>query len=228
MSVARAVDLSWRSAPVAFIRSAPAATANPGFSPSLIQLLPELHRRARYFAEQAAEAQDLVQETCRRAIEARARFVPGSDLRAWLFCIMRNIHCDRMRSKGREILVGGGWEAFPEFPRDARPVWLEATDEDLGLAFAALTSPYREAFHLRTVERLGYGEIARRLGIPINTVGTQLRRARRQIRQFLEHRMGVACPLPRSEGAGRPQRRRAGPSRPPRDRGRPAERSRIG
>jgi RNA polymerase sigma-70 factor, ECF subfamily len=228
MSVARAVDLSWRSAPVALVRNAPVATVDSGFSASLIQLLPELQRRARYFAEQAAEAEDLVQETCRRAIEARARFVPDSDLRAWLFCIMRNIHCDRMRGKGREILVDGGWEAFPDLAREARAVWLDTSDEDLGLACAALASPYREAFHLHAVERLGYSEIARRLGIPLNTVGTRLRRARLQIRQFLE-RMGVECPLPRAEGAaGRSEQRRAGASRPPRDHGRPAERGRIG
>jgi RNA polymerase sigma-70 factor, ECF subfamily len=193
----------------------------------LIRLLPELQRRGRYFAEQAAEAQDLVQETCRRAIEAQGRLIPGSDLRAWLLCIMRNIHRDRLRGKGREILVGGGLDSFPELPQDLRPTWREAPDEDLGLALATLPSPYRDAFHLHAVQRLRYAEIAQRLGIPVNTVGTRLRRARLQIRRFLEQRMAASLPRlggleddgkpetdtrrrPENDGKPKPRRRRGG------------------
>jgi RNA polymerase sigma-70 factor, ECF subfamily len=190
MSVANTVDSRWTipPAPLAPAPVAPSPAAS-GFSGPLVRLLPELRRRARYLAGKSVEIHDLVQETCRRALDAQRRFLPGSDLRAWLFCIMRNIHRDRLRSSGREILVGGGWENVSQPPRESRPVWLDTSDEDLRSALVTLTATHREVFHLHAVEGLRYAEIARRLGIPVNTVATRLRRARIQIRRALERGM---------------------------------------
>lgn len=199
MSVAHTVDSPW-SIPAAPPESAPVVRSPtaPGFAGPLVRLLPELRRRARYLAGKSVEIHDLVQETCRRALDAERRFLPGSDLRAWLFCIMRNIHRDRLRSSGREILIGGGWENVCQPPRESRPVWLDTSDEDLSSALVTLTAIHQEVFQLHAVEGLRYSEIARRLGIPVNTVATRLRRARIQIRRALE----AARPTP----DGRPAR----------------------
>jgi RNA polymerase sigma-70 factor (ECF subfamily) len=187
MSAAPHIEPLW-SQPSA--RSTPTVVPpdpEPGFADRMVQLLPELRRRARFLAGRSIEFHDdLVQETCRRALGARGRFLPGSDLRAWLFCIMRNIHRDRLRSSTREILVGGDWANVPTTPVESRPAWLDTSDEDLQSAVVTLTPLHREVFHLYAVESLRYTEIARQLGIPVNTVATRLRRARLQIRRALE------------------------------------------
>jgi RNA polymerase sigma-70 factor (ECF subfamily) len=71
-------------------------------------------------------------------------------------------------------------------PSESRPVWLDTSDEDLKSAVVALTPLHREVFRLYAVESLRYTEIARQLGIPVNTVAARLRRARIQIRKALE------------------------------------------
>jgi RNA polymerase sigma-70 factor (ECF subfamily) len=187
MSAAPHIEPLWPQTRAGSAAQAVPVDPEPGFAGRMVQLLPELRRRARFLAGRSIEFQDdLVQETCRRALGARGRFLPGSDLRAWLFCIMRNIDCDRLRSSTREILVGGDWENVPMAPSESRPVWLDTSDEDLKSAVVALTPLHREVFRLYAVESLRYTEIARQLGIPVNTVAARLRRARIQIRKALE------------------------------------------
>src|SRR5688572_30075282 len=53
-----------------------------------------------------ADAEDLVQETCLRAFKNFHRFNPGTNCRAWLFTILRNVFLNRMRRNGTEILEG--------------------------------------------------------------------------------------------------------------------------
>jgi RNA polymerase sigma-70 factor (ECF subfamily) len=195
MSVAHTVESRWSISALPLESATEASSARaPGFGGPLVKLLPELQRRARYLAGRSVETHDLVQETCRRALDAQRRFLPGSDLRAWMFCIMRNIHRDRLRTAGREILIGGGWENVSQPPGESRPLWLDTSDEDLGAALITLTVIHREVFQLHAVEGLRYSEIAQRLGIPVNTVATRLRRARIQIRRALE----AARPIPDS------------------------------
>jgi len=78
----------------------------------LVDNLNELNGYARRLTGRTAEAHDLVQETCRRAIESRLRFTVGSDMRAWLCCIMRNLYRDRIRRSARDATaasrVGAG------------------------------------------------------------------------------------------------------------------------
>src|SRR5690242_17071608 len=67
-----------------------------------------LHNLARYLARSESEAEDLVQETYVRALQAFAQFTPGSNLKAWLFSILRNAHLSRRRSERAGPVDGGG------------------------------------------------------------------------------------------------------------------------
>jgi RNA polymerase sigma-70 factor (ECF subfamily) len=154
--------------------------------------LPDLERFARHLARGDADAEDLVQETCRRSLEASALFVDGTDLRAWLFRILRNLHYDRRRRSGREIPIGDRDDELASPEPVERSAWRDVSDSDLALALDSLSPDYRRPYVLFTVDGLSYAEVAEKLQIAPSTVGTRLLRARARLRKFLTQRCD--CP----------------------------------
>jgi RNA polymerase sigma-70 factor (ECF subfamily) len=155
----------------------------------LVRHLTELRRYARRLTRQPALAQDLVQETCRRALETQARFIPGSNLRPWLFCILRNLYCDHLRRVRRQaVSPEQDVDALPDLRNDPE-IWEQLTDADVASALAALPAEPRQAIMLHGFEGKSYAEIAHQLEIPIGTVGTRLLRARRRLCEHLMARL---------------------------------------
>ena len=159
--------------------------AGGDFLAEIVALVPMLESYARRALVGRSEVPDLVQETCRRALEARSRFVAGSNLRAWIMCILRNLICDRIRRVSREILLGPSVDQIPQASRDEPPWWSEISDESLALALAGLPPDYRTTILMFAAEGLSYKAIALRLNIRPTTVGTRLLRARAQLRADL-------------------------------------------
>src|SRR5690348_5437972 len=75
---------------------------NDAVRKELIALLPELRAFARFLVRQPAEADDLVQEAVTRALAALTQFQLGTNLRAWLFTILRNTHYEQIRRRRTE------------------------------------------------------------------------------------------------------------------------------
>ncbi|MES1204451.1 MAG: RNA polymerase sigma factor [Pseudomonadota bacterium] len=189
--------------PHPIVRPSTGADSSAEFMREVMVVLPDISRCARQLVKQAADADDLVQETCRRAIEARATFAPGSSLRAWMMCILRNHHRDRIRHARREVFLGDGIDALPmAVPEDARD-WEEFSEQDAALALESLPLVFRATYSLHAIRGLSYLEIAHRLGIPCATVGTRLRRARLRLRRILLARYA-------ERGASPSRRSRAG------------------
>jgi RNA polymerase sigma-70 factor (ECF subfamily) len=161
------------------------AAAPPWFLAELVEQLPDLQRRTRALAGRTAHADDLVQETCRRALEAHARFVPGTDFRAWLFRIAKNLHTDHLRRACREVLAGDAADSFLADERQERARWREVSDDEVNLALATLSPTYRRTYLLHAIQGKSYAAIARALHIPVSTVGTRLWRAREHLRRLL-------------------------------------------
>jgi RNA polymerase sigma-70 factor (ECF subfamily) len=155
----------------------------------LTRNLGELQSYARRLTRKHSEANDLVQEACRRALESRARFKAGSDMRAWLCCILRNFHRDRLRRSARETLIGDWDGSFPAPAPEVRPCWAMVSDDDLALALASLRPQYQRAYVLHTIDGYTYQQIARALHVPPSTVGTRILRARQFLRKFLLQRI---------------------------------------
>jgi RNA polymerase sigma-70 factor (ECF subfamily) len=163
----------------------PAAISRQQLGALIVQNMGGLERYAYSLTSQPADAQDLVQETCRKALVAHAMFVPGTNVGAWLRCILRNTHRDRIRHDRHEIPLTDLCESWASPVVEDQPFWNRVSDEDVDQALARLPPIYRSVYVLRATEGRSYHEIARALRIPEGTVATRLSRARRVLRRLL-------------------------------------------
>lgn len=155
-------------------------------------VLPELDvltRVALSLTRNAADAEDLVQETLLCAYRGIGRF-DGAHPRAWLFTIMRNTEAKRHRRRRPQLLRNPDESGLPERTAAA----FESPEEILvGAEFdavvakclAALPERHRQVIELVDIEGLSYAEAAEAIGVPIGTVMSRLHRARTRIRQRL-------------------------------------------
>ncbi|MGH8686346.1 MAG: RNA polymerase sigma factor [Burkholderiales bacterium] len=145
---------------------------------SLIALIPRLRRYARALVGDRASADDLVQDTLERAWSKLHLFQRGTDLRAWLFTVMHNVHVNQVRSARPTDELD---EEMPELAqRAAQGDALLIRDLERGIA--ALPVAQRQVLLLVALEDLSYEQTASVLEIPIGTVMSRLARAREKLR----------------------------------------------
>ena len=142
--------------------------------------IPRLRRFARVLTRGADQADDLVQETLLRAITAQAQFEPGTNLRAWLFTILRHARAAAARRAARSPIQEA--ETLPEAAVSGGQEERQAM-RDVAMAFRQLATIHREALWLVVVEGLDYAEAARILNVPPGTLRSRLSRAREALRQ---------------------------------------------
>jgi RNA polymerase sigma-70 factor, ECF subfamily len=157
--------------------------------------LDALYQTALRLTRNRAEAEDVVQETFLRAFKSFHRFNPGTNCRAWLFTIMRNLFLNRLRRADREVLDADMAlvDVAPESATAARPARDNPEEEflqtvvhgDVDRALRALPLVFREAVVLADLEGLNYKEIAEVVGCPIGTVMSRLARGRQLLRRAL-------------------------------------------
>jgi len=174
----------------------PASVADAGLPhPELVAAIPRLRRYARVLTGDASRADDLVQDTLGRAWEKRSLWQAGTDLRAWLFTVMHNMHVNQ-RALARREEGNLSLDAEGEFGA-ARQVSVHGNAlESIELSEVAaqmerLPAEQREVLLLAAVEELRYEEIAALLSIPVGTVMSRLSRARDKLR-----RMAAEPPAP--------------------------------
>jgi RNA polymerase sigma-70 factor (ECF subfamily) len=147
----------------------------------LVELIPRLRRYARALVGDRAAADDLVQDTLERAWAKLHLYRRGTDLRAWLFTVMHNVHVNKVRaSRATDPLE----DEMPELAQrasqgDALMV------RDLDRSISRLPAEQRSVLLLVTLEDMSYDEVARTLGIPIGTVMSRLSRAREKLRAMM-------------------------------------------
>jgi RNA polymerase sigma-70 factor (ECF subfamily) len=166
----------------------PSATNAP-IGEEALRHLDALHHFARYLSGRDQEAEELVQETYARALGASAQFAPGTNLRAWLFRILRNAFLDsRRRAKASPIIDGEPDDRAPDADPLRGDAELEllrsAVADDIEAALLALT-PDARAIVLLDHEGLTETELAEVLGCAVGTVKSRLSRARADLRERL-------------------------------------------
>lgn len=161
---------------------------NEAFAEFVVPEIEVLYRVARSLTGQAADAEDLVQDTLLRAFRSIDRF-DGRYPRAWLLTILRNAEHNRHRRRRPQLLDDP--DELTELvaadrARGPADVLVDAVFDDcVERAFAALPEKYRRTVALVDVDGFSYAEAAAVLGIPVGTVMSRLHRARGRIRRAL-------------------------------------------
>lgn len=157
------------------------------FTTELLGLRRTLYQRALFLTQDRTAADDLAQATMERALASRDRFQSGTNLRAWLLLMMRNLFIDGRRRAVFQVTGNGVDDEAAASGPDAplSPVDL-LSSADVAEAASLLGQEQREIFTLAYVDHLSYREIAGRLGISPNATGGRLFRVRSRIRRLLE------------------------------------------
>jgi RNA polymerase sigma-70 factor (ECF subfamily) len=169
------------------------------FAEQAMPFMSSLYAAALRMTRNAADAEDLVQETYLKAYRGFGGFEEGTNLKAWLYRILTNTYINTYRAKKRRPEESdledvedlylyrrlGGLE-IASLGRSAEEDLLESyTDEEVKAAIESLPEQFRMAVLLADVEGFSYKEIAEILDIPIGTVMSRLHRGRKGLQKKL-------------------------------------------
>jgi RNA polymerase sigma-70 factor (ECF subfamily) len=133
-------------------------------------------------------ADDLVQDTIVKAWTSFDKFEAGTNLRAWLFTILRNTFFSDLRKRRREVPDPDGFHASRLSERPAHDGRLAMAE--FRVAFARLSPEHREALILVGASGFSYEEVAAMTGVAIGTVKSRVNRARARLAEALGLRAG--------------------------------------
>lgn len=148
--------------------------------------IPRLRRYARALCRDARAADDLVQDCLCRALRKNHLFQPNTDLRAWLFTMLHNLHVNGVRSSVRQgfsVPVEDVQSLLTEPPAQGAGLALR----DLDRAMGEISEEQRQVLLLVGLEAMSYEEVATILDLPVGTVRSRLSRGRERLRALMGH-----------------------------------------
>jgi RNA polymerase sigma-70 factor, ECF subfamily len=169
------------------------------FSELLEQQIPVLRRYAyALHRSNRSRADDLVQDTLVRAIAKQHLWMPGSNLRSWLFTLMHHQNVNDVRWSILRGAISVDVEELHDNFASVNDTSASLQLRDLERAMAKLPVENRQVILLVALEDLSYEETAEVLGIPIGTVRSRLSRGRAALRLLMD--MGEMIPPARNAG----------------------------
>lgn len=154
------------------------------------QHIPYLRRYAGTLTRDPAAADDLLQESLLNALSKSHLYRPGTNLRAWLFTILRNQHVSSLRRAARSGIPVDPDDAAPSFatrPNQEHSLSVQAVEK----ALRSLPKGQRRLIELVAVHGQSYEDVAKRYGLALGTVKSRISRGRSQLRQALEGRVAA-------------------------------------
>jgi len=166
------------------VARAPTESAHALVCASVVKYLPDLRAFARSLAGNRYQADDLVQGAILRAIDAAHQFTPGTNFRAWIFTILRNVFYNQWRSaESRHTSID---DCMGHAPASAPSQEMSLEFCDFRRAFAQLAPEQREALLLIGAAGLEYAEVAAICGCAVGTVKSRVSRARSNLRELMD------------------------------------------
>jgi RNA polymerase sigma-70 factor (ECF subfamily) len=149
-----------------------------------VKYLPDLRAFARSLSSSRHQADDLVQGAIVRALGAAHQFTPGTNIKAWLFTILRNVCFNQWRSPSSRQLALDDCVGYMPVTGPEQEANLEFCD--FRRAFAQLVPEQREALMLVGASGLDYKEAAEICGCAVGTVKSRVSRARAIVKSLMD------------------------------------------
>lgn len=150
----------------------------------IVEMIPSLRGFAKSLCRNQSEADDIVQETLVRALGSIHQFKPGTNMKAWLFRIERNVFYTRYRKKAREAELPVKETDFG-VSMDAPQEW-SVKMQSMHLALQRLRGEQKQALLLVSGSGLSYEEAADVCGCALGTIKSRVSRARTRLLELLE------------------------------------------
>jgi RNA polymerase sigma-70 factor, ECF subfamily len=163
---------------------------SPQFRDDLVAVIPSLRAFAMSLSGRSDRADDLVQETLTKAWTHHDSFQQGTNLRAWLYTILRNEFYSQVRKRSREVEDVDGFLAANVVSPPAQIAHLEL--EDLRSGLAELPDDQREAILLVGASGFSYEEAAQICQVAVGTIKSRVSRARDRLSASLEGKTGAS------------------------------------
>jgi RNA polymerase sigma-70 factor, ECF subfamily len=162
----------------------------PEFREQVLECLPRLRAYARAMGGSADAADDLLQAMVVRALAAERRFEMGTNMMAWLFTIMRNLHTSELRS--RNLRHSQSLEDLPEHLFQAPAAQLTAIqNRELHEALKQVPHNQREALVLIVMVGCSYDEAALICGCEVGTIKSRVNRAKARLAELLSRKTAI-------------------------------------
>ncbi|HHZ08689.1 MAG TPA: sigma-70 family RNA polymerase sigma factor [Rhizobiales bacterium] len=155
-----------------------------GFKNDLLAAIPSLRAFAMSLSQNADKADDLVQETLVKAWNKHESFQMGTNIKAWLFTILRNEFYSQMRKRGREVQDSDGVMTARLAVHPSQHGVLDL--EDFRVALEQLPDDQREAVILIGASGFSYEEAAEICGCAVGTIKSRVSRARARLQDILQ------------------------------------------
>lgn len=159
-------------------------TGDDSWRDDVVGMIPALRAFAWSLSHNGSDADDLVQDTLIKAWTNKDKFEPGTNLRAWLFTILRNTYYTNVIRRRREVRDEAG-EYAGALKTPATQDWSVAM-KALQAALAQLPDEHREALILVGAAGLSYEEAAEICGCALGTIKSRVNRARARLLKIMD------------------------------------------
>lgn len=158
----------------------------------LLECLPQMRAFAHFLVRDPERVDDLVQEATVRVLSSADQFKPGTNFKAWVFTIIRNLYLNDLRKARRYVDTDDTSDEYAK--RSSSPATQESSVEfrNFFRAFWKLGEEHREVLMLVGASGFSYERASEICGCEIGTVKSRVSRARKELKKMCEQEAGAS------------------------------------